>query len=147
MRVQDAFDSAMRPASCCYLFAHYITLLPSRVSPANLHYKCRWCYHRFAYTLWRRWRIISAPLSNPLLACYPPRSYACARVCVREREKSVYDRVHGRVIRNEPVIALIITPTPFPFPVSRCLLFRQVLQPGWKCYIREQQFVEKKERN
>lgn len=48
------------PASCCYLFAHYITLLPSRVSPANLHYKCRWCYHRFAYTLWRRWRIISA---------------------------------------------------------------------------------------
>lgn len=33
--------AAMRPASCCYLFAHYITLLPSRVSPPNLHYKCR----------------------------------------------------------------------------------------------------------
>lgn len=41
MRVQGAFDSAMRRASCCHLFAHYITLLPSRVSPANLHYKCR----------------------------------------------------------------------------------------------------------
>lgn len=41
MRVQGAFDSAIRRASCCHLFAHYITLLPSRVSPANLHYKCR----------------------------------------------------------------------------------------------------------
>lgn len=59
MRVQGAFDNAMRRASCCHLFAHYITLLPSRVSPANLHYKCRWCYHRFAYTLWRRWRIVN----------------------------------------------------------------------------------------
>lgn len=49
------------PTSCCYLFAHYITLLPSRVSPANLHYKCRWCYHRFAYALWRRWRIDHQP--------------------------------------------------------------------------------------
>lgn len=52
----------IRRASCCHLFAHYITLLPSRVSPANLHYKCRWCYHCFAYTLWRRWRIINGGL-------------------------------------------------------------------------------------
>lgn len=47
--------------SCCYLFAHYITLLPSRVSLANLHYKCRRCYHRsLMRALWRRWRILNS---------------------------------------------------------------------------------------
>lgn len=67
MWVQGAFDSAMRRASCCHLFAHYITLLPSRVSPANLHYKCRWCYHRFAYTLWRRWRIVNGAAARSFM--------------------------------------------------------------------------------
>lgn len=49
-----------RRTSCCYLFTHYITLLPSRVSPANLHYKCRRrCYHRsLMRALWRRWRML-----------------------------------------------------------------------------------------
>lgn len=87
MRVQGAFDSAMRRASCCHLFAHYITLLPSRVSPANLHYKCRWCYHRFAYTLWRRWRIVNG--GRAIVHVYVSAYDAAVRECILRYAPSV----------------------------------------------------------
>lgn len=102
MWVQGAFDSAMRRASCCHLFAHYITLLPSRVSPANLHYKCRWCYHRFAYTLWRRWRIVNGAAARSFM-------YMLARMMLLLLLRATASRCASLPLLLRPSDPMIIT--------------------------------------